>query len=361
MTAAAAPLAGLVFAVDDTIEVGAPALRRLLDAGALFLGERELAGPGSAVAVASGIADFAVATGATVPTGLRGIVGLKPTPGLVPVTGIVPPTRPYDRMTVFAPTLELGQRALAVMTGPDPRDPRSRPWPPSVRLAAPDRPKIAIPDDSELAPLATEAKYAFHAAVGRLRGFDATVECVEVTPFLETARLFADAPAAGEVSAHRFVAELERLDRARMSFAASLKRFDALLLPTSDTGFVNLFDLAAVGVPAGRKDENPLTVSIVTRGFEDQVAIDIAARLTGEQAATPYPTGIDLVADPGLRAELTHLGARSAGLCEGSTPLRASPPPPSSESRAGERWTISAAGLGQLAATRPGRGWRLYS
>lgn len=440
------PLAGLVFAVNDNIDVAglpttaacpayayapeasATAVRRLTGAGALVLGKTNLdqfatgltgtrspygavrharlperisggSSSGSAVAVALGIADFALGTdtagGGRVPAALHGIVSLKPTLGLVPTTGMVPAARPYGCVSVLAPSLDLGQRALAVTTGPDPADPASRTWPPSVRLSAGDTPKIAIPDDSALLPLTTEAKYAFHAAAGRLRGFGAKVESVDITPFLEAARLLHDGTLAagrfaavgdfvighldrtdpavaetvlsgGELAAHRLAADIARLDRRKVEALAVLRGFDALLLPTTAdhpsvgeaqadpagvstrlstyAGFVNPLDLAAVAVPAGTADGSPFGVSVIARAFDDQVAIDVAALLTGEQAATPYPgTGVGLVVSgAGARREVARLGGRFAG-----------------ESRTGDRWTVSASRLGHLAATLPDGEWKV--
>ncbi|WP_460369730.1 amidase family protein, partial [Actinocorallia lasiicapitis] len=77
---------------------------------------------GSAVAVALGIADFALGTDTAgsgrVPAAFNGIVGLKPTYGLVPTGGVVPACRSLDCVTVFAATLPEARRALAAMAAP---------------------------------------------------------------------------------------------------------------------------------------------------------------------------------------------------------------------------------------------------
>ena len=468
------PLAGLLVAVKDNIDVAglpttaacpsyayrppasATAVRRLTDAGALVLGKTNLdqfatglvgtrspygavrhahrpdrisggSSSGSAVAVALGITDFALGTDTAgsgrVPAALHGLVGLKPTLGLVPNTGVVPAARSYDCVTVFAGTLTLAQRAIAVMAGPDPLDPTSRDWPASVRLAAGAQPRVAVPDATGLAPLSEEARSAFGAVVERLRVGGAAVEVIDVDPFLRAAKLLYEGAlvaeryaavgefvaggsadldptvasiilAAARLPAHRLAADQDRLDRHKLAAAAALAGFDALLLPTTTghptiaevaadpvavnsrmgtyTNFVNLLDLAAVAVPGGTADGSPFGVTVVSRAFDDQVAIDIAARLTGEQAEEPLPpTGTDLVVfgahlrGQPLNGQLTSLGARFAGPVRTAPEYRmvalpTEPPKPGilraasgGAALAGERWTLSPAALGRFLAALP--------
>ncbi|MFI6151795.1 allophanate hydrolase [Kitasatospora sp. NPDC051170] len=470
------PLAGQLLAVKDNIDVAglpttaacpayayrpqvsATAVRRLTDAGALVLGKtnmdqfatglvgtRSPYGPvrsagdperisggsssGSAVAVALGLADLALGTDTAgsgrVPAAFNGIVGLKPTLGLVPNTGVVPAARPYDTVTVFARTLTEARQALAVMIGPDPADPRSRTWPEAVRLAAPERPRVALPREEDLAPLSGEARAAFHAAAGRLRESGAETVVTDVSPLLEAARLLYDGAlvaeryaavgefiartpetdpvvagivlASGALPAHALAADQSRLDHFRAATARLLSGFDALLLPTTTehptiaavqadpvginkrlgtyTNFVNLLDLAAVAVPAGEADGSPFGVSVITRAFEDQAGLDLAARLVEESddAPTPLPdTGVDLAVfgahrhGQPLNHQLTKLGARYAGPVRTApdyrlTALATEPPKPgvvhvgpgNGGRISGERWTLSPAALGHFLAELP--------
>ncbi|MFD0503484.1 amidase family protein [Streptomyces chiangmaiensis] len=191
----ALPLAGLVVAVKDNIDVAglpttagapsyayepqadAPAVARLRAAGVVVLGKTNLdqfatglvgtrspygavrnawdaarisggSSSGSAVAVALGVADIALGTDTAgsgrVPAALNGIVGVKPTKGLVPVTGVVPACYTLDCVTVFARDLQLARTAAEFVEGPDPADPLSRtgtqlPPPPRAR-GSPYRP-----------------------------------------------------------------------------------------------------------------------------------------------------------------------------------------------------------------------------
>ncbi|MFI6345916.1 allophanate hydrolase [Streptomyces sp. NPDC050560] len=383
---------------------------------------------GSAVAVALGVADIALGTDTAgsgrVPAALNGIVGVKPTLGLVPTTGVVPAARPYDTVTVFARTLTEAQRALVVMTGPDDGDPLGRTWPDDVRLAAPEHPRVALPGDRDLAPLSPQARAAFHTAVKRLEVAGAETTVIDVSPLLRAARLLYDGAlvaeryaavgefiardpsaadptvagiilAAAALPAHALAADQHRLDRYKALAHRILSGHDALLLPTTTehpdiaavaadpvalnsrlgtyTNFVNLLDLAAVAVPAGEADGSPFGVSVITRAFEDQPALDIAALLTGERAQDPLPdTGVDLVVfgahlrGQPLNHQLTDVGARyrddvTTAAAYRLTALPTTPPKPglvrvgpdTGSPITGERWTLAPAALGRFLAALP--------
>jgi allophanate hydrolase len=310
---AALPLHGLTLAVKDNVDVAglpttagcpefsyhpgvsAPAVQRLVDAGALVLGKTNLdqfatglvgtrsphgavrdarrpayvsggSSSGSAVAVALGLVDLAIGTDTAgsgrVPAAFGGIVGIKATRGLVPVRGVVPACRSLDCVTIFAARLDLAEQAIAIMAGPDPEDPLSRAVPPDAPLAAPPAPRVAVPDASELGALTPAALEAFADAAARLAAAGAVLQPVALTPFLEAALLlydgalvaerhaavgaFVDAHpdavdptvgrivrAAAAVDASDYVADTERVDLLRLEALASLGEADALLLPTT--------------------------------------------------------------------------------------------------------------------------------
>lgn len=84
---------------------------------------------GSAVAVATGMADMALGTdtGASIriPAALTGITGLRPTPGRVSNRGSFPVSPPHDVVGPMARSVEDVARLFAVIAGYDARDPLS--------------------------------------------------------------------------------------------------------------------------------------------------------------------------------------------------------------------------------------------
>ncbi|WP_432545451.1 allophanate hydrolase [Kineococcus sp. SYSU DK004] len=239
----ARPLAGLVFAVKDNIDVAglpttaahpafsrtpqrtATAVQRLLDAGAVVLGKTNLdqfatglvgtrspygvvrsavdpdrvsggSSAGSGAAVGLGLVDFSIGTDTAgsgrVPAAFNGVVGLKPTLGLVPADGVLPACPSYDTATVFARDLVLATTVLRTMAGPSDLDPRSRSWPDTAPLAAPGRPVVAVPRPDDLAVLSPAARAAFDAAAARLAATGAVLREVDLTVFTDAAKLLYD-------------------------------------------------------------------------------------------------------------------------------------------------------------------------
>ena len=246
------PLWGLTLAVKDNIDVAgmpttaacpefaytpavsAPAVSRLLDAGALLLGKTNLdqfatglvgtrspygvprnvfsaahvpggSSSGSAVAVAAGIADIALGTDTAgsgrVPAGFGNIVGLKPTIGSVSAAGMVPACPSLDTISVFARTVDAAMMAQRVIAGYDAADPYSRPPPfdhlrraglaPAVRIAMADTGSLCDPETARL----------YHRAAGLFTTERFTTNTVDLTPFLAIARLLYDGPWVAERTA----------------------------------------------------------------------------------------------------------------------------------------------------------------
>ncbi|QCH23167.1 Allophanate hydrolase [Mycobacteroides salmoniphilum] len=381
---------------------------------------------GSAVAVATGEADIAIGTDTAgsgrVPAGLQGIVGIKPTVGVVSTQGVVPACESYDCVTIFARTLATANLAMAAMgaaAGP-------RPWPANTRLAAPPQPTIAVP--RELPALDELWRNTFHAAVEHLRATGATIVEVDLTPFLAAAKLlyegalvseryaavgeFIDSnpeaaldptvaqivSGARDIPAHRLVRDRAEVQRLREEAMAALAGADALLVPTAPlhptieqvqadpvgvnatmgtyTNFCNLFDMCAVAVPAGIAGGAQFGVTVLARAFDDAVAFDIAALVTGDAAEqNVWPAAITLSHELAvfgahlkggpLEFQLTDLGARWVGPVRTAPKYRMSallttPPKPgltrSEEdgvSIGGEIWRLSPAALGTFLAQLP--------
>ncbi|PKV78358.1 allophanate hydrolase [Nocardia fluminea] len=383
---------------------------------------------GSAAAVALGIADLAVGTDTAgsgrVPAALHGIVGIKATLGVIPTHGVVPACADYDAVTIFAADLDLAVTAAKTMAGKDSRDPRSREWPADVRLAASAEPEIAIPRPEDLEPLSPAYRTAFSETVAALRARGLRLTQIDISPLLDAARLLYDGAivaeryaavgefvdkgtagldstvagiisAAKALDAHAFAQDLDSLARTRTTAATLLAGFDGLLIPTTTehpsiaaveadplainrrlgtyTNFCNLLDLAAVAIPGlPTADGLPFGVTVVVPAFADQLAVDIAARITGAPAPLLVESSVPLaVFGAHLRGQPLHwqleqLGARFAGQISTSdayrlTALDTTPAKPGLVRHGdglgapilGELFLLSPAGLGRFLAELP--------
>ncbi|MGY1839958.1 MULTISPECIES: allophanate hydrolase [unclassified Modestobacter] len=343
---------------------------------------------GSAVAVALGLVDVAIGTDTAgsgrVPAALQGVVGIKPTVGVVPTDGVVPACRSYDCVTVFARDVDTADAAMAEMAG------GARPWPAGTPLAARPAARIAVPQ--ELPGLSPARVAAFRAAADRLTAQGLTVTTIDLTPFLDAARLlydgglvaerhaavgaFVDAHrdevdptvgaiigAAGTVTATRLLHDRERLEELTAVGLAALAGFDALLLPTTTehptlaevaaepvavnsrlgtyTNFCNLMDLCAVAVPSGtvRDDDGEeleFGVSVVARTGADAVALDIA-RLVQQPTPSVARPGAAAVSAPSTLPWPVPAGAPATRLFVVGAHLRGQPLDGELDDR-GARW-----------------------
>ncbi|WP_319456178.1 MULTISPECIES: allophanate hydrolase [unclassified Mycobacterium] len=382
---------------------------------------------GSSVAVATGQADIAIGTDTAgsgrVPAGLQGIVGIKPTVGVVSTDGVIPACESYDCVTIFARDLNLANRAMGVMAVGAP----NRPWPSDTRLAAPLEPVVAIP--AELPELDDVWRAAFGAAVTTLAAAGARIVTVDIAPFLAAAKLlydgalvseryaavgeFIDAhpdaaidPTVGrivtsarDVPAHRLIADRREVTRLRAEALSTLDGVDALMVPTAPfhprldevaadpvgvnsrmgtyTNFCNLFDMCAVSVPAGTAGDAQFGVTVLGRAFDDAVALDVAALVSGVEAPEEsWPLSVAdstelVVFGAHLRGgplvhQLTDLGARWAGELTTSAHYRMAllpsvPPKPAitrlpdgaGSALKAQRWLLSPAALGRFLVGLP--------
>lgn len=325
---------------------------------------------GSAVAVARGIVPLALGTDTAgsgrVPAAFNGIVGVKPTRGLVSTAGVQPACRSLDCVTTLTPTVAQAREVMAVLARYDPADPWSRPAPvaapPGVAAVAQ---VVAVPRGHlDLDPL---HRQAWELALEHARGVAAHVVEVDVEPFLAAARLLYEGPWLAErwaafghllepdgphldpvvrrvvlpgrdLLAADVFRGIDRLAALRRASEPVWADVDALLLPVTPghptlaqvaadpvganarlgtyTNFVNLLDLCAVAVPAGRRaDGLPFGVQLVAPAFADRPLLELAARWCGEPwVPSPPATGRTLVAVAGAHLSGLALNPQLVGL-----------------------------------------------
>ena len=296
---------------------------------------------GSAVVVAAGLVSFALGTDTAgsgrIPAAFNNIVGWKPSRGLISKRGLVPACKSLDCVSVFSLSALDADQVRRVVSGFDSEDPYSRELtlPALVqsgrlRLGVPRREQLHWFDDSEMASSWQHALLRLHAA---------GIELVDIdfSPFRDTAKLLYDGPwvaerwaAVGEfVEAHPeavlpltrsiisqgrqaggedvFKAEYRRMAWKRVA-EQTLQGVDALLTPSAGrhyrlldieheplrhnnelgtyTNFMNLFDMAAVAVPLGFRDDGlPFGVTISQVAGSDLALLAIADRLHQLSAA----------------------------------------------------------------------------
>ncbi|MDE2146178.1 MAG: allophanate hydrolase [Burkholderiales bacterium] len=387
---ASMPLYGVPFAIKDNIDLAgvpttaacpayaytpgrsATVVQRLLEAGAIPVGKTNLdqfatglvgvrspygacrnaldaefisggSSSGSAVAVALGLASFALGTDTAgsgrVPAMLNNLIGLKPSCGRIPTTGMVPACRTIDAVSVFALTAADAAAVLAAAQGPDAGDVYSRTLPPHghdfgaggpFRFGLPRAADLEFHGNAQGPALFAEAVAALQALGGTpvevdLRPFRAVAGLLyegpwvaeryaAIRPFIEaqpealhpvTRQITLQGRHIGAPESFEALYRLKALERQTRDVWASI---DCLLTPTASTtytvaeveadplrtnanlghytNFVNLLDLAAVAVPTGT----------MARGQAQPLA--------------GLPWGVTLVAPAGQDLPLLSLAAR---------------------------------------------------
>jgi allophanate hydrolase len=339
---------------------------------------------GSAVAVASGLASFSLGTDTAgsgrVPAAFNGLVGLKPTRGVLSTQGVVPACRTLDCVSIFAENADDAHTIWLAARGFDADDPFSRaprpgedaaPWlAEAFRFGVPHADQLEFFGDEGAATLYDEAVASLERIGGRkvevdFSTFRAAAELLYAGPWVAeryaAIREFIEAHASefnpvvrGIIEGARrysaadaFDAEY-RLRGLRRATEAQWEEMDILVLPTTGTiythdavasepvrmntnlgyytNFVNLLDLAALAIPAGRRPNGlPFGISVIGRAFSDEALLALAKRLETAGVASvghACPTGCVALAVVGahlsgqpLNWQLTDRGGRLLRTC----------------------------------------------
>lgn len=294
---------------------------------------------GSASAVAAGLCAFSLGTDTAgsgrVPAAFQELVGWKPTRGLLSGRGVVPACRSLDCVSVFAHSAADAAVIADVVSVFDPLDEFSRLVEPSGNIPAAFRFGVPCSLDFSGDP---DTPGLFEAAVEKMKSLGGVPVEVDLTPFTEAAKLLYEGPWVAErwaavgdfVEAHPdavfpvtrkileaskhwdavavFKAQYQLRGFARQAEAV-WKDIDVLLLPTTPrlytvdenladpfatnavlgryTNFLNLLDLSAVAVPAGRarSGKAPWGVTLAAPAGRDRVLLGLAAKFNGEDVA----------------------------------------------------------------------------
>ncbi|NWA02338.1 allophanate hydrolase [Pseudomonas gingeri] len=385
------PLYGVPFAIKDNIDLAgipttaacpafaytpphsATLVRQLIDLGAVPLGKTNLDqfatglngtrspyGPcrnsvleqypaggssaGSPLTVALGLTSFALGTDTAgsgrVPAALNNLVGLKATKGLLSTAGVVPACRTLDCVTTFTATAAEASRLLALTAQADPADDYSRTnpaWNDGLAFGAVRPFRFGLPHAQDLEFFGcNEGPGLFAAAVERLQALGGEAVSLDLSPFLEAARLLYEGPwvaerysVVGELAQTRPEAVLPvihavlakapqvtgvqtfraqyRLQALKAECDRLMAGLDCVLTPTIGrpvtlaeladepvlrnaelgyyTNFMNLLDYAAVAVPSDFMSNGlPWGVTLFGRAFTDQYLLSLANAYQGGKA-----------------------------------------------------------------------------
>ncbi len=302
---------------------------------------------GSAVSVALGHVVFSLGTDTAgsgrVPAALNGLVGLKPTRGLLSNSGLVPACQSLDSISIFAHTVADAACVLAIAQGEDQSDPYSRPNPYHNHPRYQGLPKnvsdikLGIIPEAQLAFFGdNDYQNAYQTALDNLRQQGFSLIEIDYQCFNEAALLLYEGPWVAEryVAIESMItskpeaieptvrqiiqggAELKasdafkaqyRLESLKKRCYQQLERVDAMLTPTIGkayridellaepiqansnlgyyTNFMNLLDLSAIAIPAGKTEhEVPFGITLCSFAFHDQRLIALANQLNQDSS-----------------------------------------------------------------------------
>lgn len=392
------PLYGVPFAIKDNIDLAgiattaacpafayvaqrsASIVQQLLDLGAIPLGKTNLdqfatglngsrspygvcpnsvlgeypsggSSAGSSLAVALGVCSFALGTDTAgsgrIPAALNNLLGLKPSKGLLSTAGVVPACRTLDCVSTFTATAREASQLLALCARLDPGDcySRSNPqWNDASAFGAPRPFRFGVPRAEDLEFFGcSEGPQLFNDAVEQLKALGGEAQELDLSPFLQAARLLYDGPWVAERYSvagtlmqqqpdavlpviHQVLAKAPTVDGVQ-TFSAQYRLqalkaqcdrlmtgLDCVLTPTLGrpvtlaelaaepvlrnaelgyySNFMNLLDYAAVAVPSGFMNNGlPWGVTLFGRAFTDQYLLSLADAMQRRQGLpAPAPS-----------------------------------------------------------------------
>jgi allophanate hydrolase len=385
---------------------------------------------GSASAVAAGLCAFSLGTDTAgsgrVPAAFQELIGWKPSRGLLSNRGLVPACKSLDCISVFANTAADALSVSEVVSVYDAADAFSRKVIPKGEIAASFH--FGVPMDLDFAG-DPDTPELYAAAVERMKSLGGIPVTVDLTAFTEAAKLLYEGPWVAERWASvgefveknpdaifpitRKILEASKGWDASSTFQAQYKlrefvreseavweKIDVLLLPTTPrlytvaenlaepfttnatlgryTNFMNLLDLSAVALPAGRARSGraPWGVTLAAPAGWDAALLELTARFRSEPTIeSRKPTRIPLLVcgahlqGLALHWQLTDRGAilrgktRTAPLYRmyAMPPIGTIPPRPalirddhSGSSIEVEVWELEAADFGDFVSKIPG-------
>lgn len=287
---------------------------------------------GSAVAVAKGLCSFSLGTDTAgsgrVPASFNNLVGLKPTRGVLSCSGVVPACKSLDCVSILALTSADASTVFNLAAVFDEKDGYARrrslwrdmKWPPRIGVPRSDQLDFFGNDD---------AKQLFESATQTVAAMGWQIVEVDISAFLDAARLLYEGPWVAERTAviaklltenpeallpvtrtiieggfkgtavDAFKAQYRLADLKRDA-EANWQQMDALLMPTTGTiytkaeveadpiqlnsnlgrytNFMNLLDLCGCAVPAGFLHSGlPWGVTFYAPACGDALVLDCAA------------------------------------------------------------------------------------
>lgn len=298
---------------------------------------------GSAIAVALGQVSFALGTDTAgsgrIPAAFNKIVGLKPTKGTVSTAGVIPACRTLDCVSFFAGTIYDAKSAWLASKGPDSQDPYSR-SPPSLasltsRSLLHEESPYTIsfpPEDLLKSTLSSPYQDQFAKVVSLVRNLAYSEEVVfDWSSYLsasdlvykgafvaERAAFLREAlkgkqkitfhpvtqkvlDSANSMSASDAFCDIYEAQRLSKLMEAEFDKCDILIVPTAPNhptiaeveqdpigpnlklgmfaSAVNVLDLAAIAIPAGRAEDLPFGISVIGPAFREGFIITVAQRI----------------------------------------------------------------------------------